>query len=114
MKQYRFEDMIGGWFVGDFEPTAYRTQQLEVSYKRHNKHEDYCPHYHHTVTEINLIIRGKLLIQGKELSDGDIFILEPYEIADPVFLEDCEIICVKTPSLNDKINIKTYERKFEK
>ena len=98
--------MVGGWFVGNFEPTAYKTDKFEVSYKKHTKGEKYDSHYHHTVTEINFVMSGRLLMQNKELKDGDIFILEPYEIADPVFLEDCDIICVKTPSLNDKIIIK--------
>ena len=49
------------------------------------------------------MVRGNMILQGKELKTGDVFILEPYEIADPEFLEDTEIICVKTPSLNDKI-----------
>ena len=30
---------------------------------------------------------------------GDIFILEPFEIADPEFLEDCDLVIIKTPSL---------------
>ena len=46
-----------------------------------------------------------MILQGKKLISGDIFILKPYEIADPEFLEDCEMIAVKTPSKNDKIDI---------
>ena len=109
MKLFRIEDMIGGWFVGNFEPTAFKTEHLEVSYKKHHKGEKWDVHYHHTVTEINLLIRGKLKMQDKVLQDGDIFLLEPFEIADPIFLEDCDIICVKTPSMNDKIIIKKNE-----
>ena len=40
-----------------------------------------------------------MIIQGKELVAGDIFILRKNEIADPVFLEDCEVFIVKTPSV---------------
>lgn len=29
--------MKGGWFVGDFEPTAYKTKDFEVAYKFHYK-----------------------------------------------------------------------------
>ena len=47
-----------------------------------------------------------MTMQGQELVSGDIFIVEPYEVTDPVFIEDCEIICVKTPSSNDKKVIK--------
>jgi hypothetical protein len=47
-----------------------------------------------------------MIIQGRELVSGDIFILMPKEIADPIFLEDCEIVCVKAPNItNDKIDI---------
>ena len=46
-----------------------------------------------------------MIIQGKELTKGDIFILEPYEIADPAFVEETEIVCVKNKSINDKISV---------
>jgi mannose-6-phosphate isomerase-like protein (cupin superfamily) len=105
MKLYKIEDMKGGWFVGNFEPTILKTEDFEISYKTHKKGEEWDIHYHDTVKEINLLIRGELIIQNKHLKGGDIFVLEPFEIADPVFLEDCEIVCVKTPSKNDKISI---------
>jgi len=46
-----------------------------------------------------------MIIQNETLVEGDIFVIEPYEIADPEFLTDCEIICAKTPSSNDKVEI---------
>lgn len=97
--------MKGGWFVGNFEPTAYKTEHFEVSYKLHPKGQEWDTHYHTDVTEINYVIKGRMILQNKELQTGDIFILEPFEIADPNFLEDTEIICVKTPSINDKISV---------
>ena len=37
---------------------------------------------------------------------GDIFILEPKEVADPIFHEDCKIVCVKKPSIiGDKFEV---------
>jgi hypothetical protein len=37
---------------------------------------------------------------------GDIFIIEPNQIARPVFYEDCQILCVKTPSVpGDKYSV---------
>ena len=98
--------MKEGWFVGAFEPTAYHTDKFEVNYRIHPCGQKWDTHYHTKVTEINLLIKGKMVIQDKELTTGDIFIIEPWEITNPVFLEDCEIICVKTPSKNDKIVIK--------
>lgn len=98
--------MVKGWFIGNFEPTAYKTEDFEVSYKLHPKGEIWEHHYHKIATEINLLIRGEMILQGKRLVSGDIFVLKPMEIADPEFLEDCEIVCVKTKSvIGDKYEI---------
>ena len=106
MKLHRLEDMIGGWFVGNFSPTVFNTSDVEVSYKKHPKGEIWDVHYHEKVTEVNLLVRGQMILQGKKLVSGDIFTLHPYEIADPEFLEDCEIVCVKFPGItNDKISV---------
>lgn len=100
------KDMKGGWFIGDFEPTTYKTNQFEVCYKYHSKGEKWDTHYHKMGTEINYLVKGKMTIQNRDLSEGDIFILKPYEIADPVFLEDCIVLIVKTPSIpGDKFNV---------
>lgn len=106
MKIDKIEHMKGGWFIGNFEPVVYQTSDFEVSYKTHYKGEKYNSHYHTLVTEINYLIRGKMVIQNTLLQSGDIFTLYPYEISDPEFLTDCELIVVKTPSANDKIDFK--------
>lgn len=105
MKIFNFKEMKGGWFIGNFEPSAYKTDQFEVSYKKHYKGEHWSAHYHTEVTEINLLIKGKMSFQNKILKDNDIFIVEPFEISDPIFLEDCELVVIKTPSKNDKIDV---------
>lgn len=92
-------DMSGGWFIGNFEPSVLKTDQFEVCYKFHSKGEKWDTHYHKKGTEINYLIEGKMIIQDKELNKGDIFVLNPYEIADPFFLEDCTLLIVKTPSI---------------
>lgn len=109
MRVERIENMTGGWFVGNFSPTCHNTD-FEVSYKVHPRGQIWDTHYHTEVTEINLLIRGKMVLQGKELLSGDIFVLDPYEIADPEFLEDCEIVCVKSKSINDKVVCKTEKK----
>ena len=94
------DTMMGGWFIGNFEPSAYKTDQFEVCYKHHLKGEKWDTHYHKEGTEINYLVNGKMIIQNKELNTGDIFILKPYEIADPIFIEDCTVLIVKTPSVS--------------
>ena len=110
MKVYRMETMKGGWFVGNFEPTAHKTNDFEVSVKLHPQGEKWDIHYHKIAREINAIVSGNMTLQNTHLHAGDIFVLEPGEIADPVFHTDCTIVCVKTPSvLNDKYSITTKE-----
>lgn len=95
--------MVGGWFIGDFEPSVHRTEAFEVSVKLHPKGEKWETHYHKIAKEINMIVSGEMTLQNTRLTSGDIFVLEPDEIADPVFHTDCTIVCVKTPSAkNDK------------
>jgi quercetin dioxygenase-like cupin family protein len=101
MELFKLADMKGGWFVGDFSPTAFATKDFEVCYKFHPKGEKWDRHYHKLATEINLLVRGKMRMQGKILVSGDIFIFRPEEVADPEFLEDCEVVVVKTPSINN-------------
>jgi hypothetical protein len=107
MKIYKLDEMKSGWFIGDFEPTSFRTNQMEACYRIHPKGEKWDTHYHRYITEINLLISGKMKIQDRILISGDIFVLEPYEIANPEFIEDCSIVCIKYPSIpEDKIIIK--------
>ena len=101
------KDMIGGWYIGDFDPSAFKTKDFEVCYKKHEKGEKWDTHYHTKIVEINYLIKGKMIIQNTILKEGNIFILNPGEIASPTFLENCEIIIVKVPSIpNDKVIIK--------
>ena len=99
MEILKFKDMIGGWFVGNFTPTAYKTTDFEVCYKTHKAGEKWETHYHKEGTEINLLIEGEMTIQNKTIKSGDIFIFKPFEIADPEFLTDCTLIIIKTPSI---------------
>jgi mannose-6-phosphate isomerase-like protein (cupin superfamily) len=100
------DNTIKGWFVGNFENAAFKTDAFEAGYKVHKKGEIYEKHYHTKTTEINFIIRGKMKMQDKELNSGDVFIVEPYEISDPIFFEDTEVICIRYPGIvNDKISV---------
>lgn len=94
----KYKNYKDGWFIGDFEPSAYKTDEFEVCYKIHKKGEQWKTHYHKLGIEINYLIRGKMTLQNKELTSGDIFIILPFEVANPIFLEDCEMLIIKTPS----------------
>ena len=108
MQVSRIENMTRGWFIGNFLPSAYRTSDFEVGFLKYKAGEKWDAHYHKLSVEINLLVRGSMVIQGKTLNAGDIFVLERYEVSDPVYLTDCEIIVVKVPSSpSDKYMVET-------
>jgi quercetin dioxygenase-like cupin family protein len=106
MKRHKISDFTRGWFIGHFEKSVLRTDQFEVALIQHKKNEHWPAHIHKVATEYNVLIKGKMIICGEEINEGDLFILEPNEVAEPVFLEDCTVLCVKTPSVTgDKYEI---------
>ena len=99
MRVNNIDEMVGGWFVGDFEPSVYRTKDFEISYKLHHAGEQWEHHFHSIATEYNLLIKGEMTMCETKLTSGDIFTVFPDEVADPVFHTDCEVVCVKVPSV---------------
>jgi hypothetical protein len=91
--------MFKGWFVGDFELSAFRTPAAEVCFMRHFKGEVPRPHHHKIATEITAIIRGKVQINDAIFVEGDVLVVEPNESVAPKILEDTEVIVVKVPSI---------------
>ena len=100
------KNMYRGWFIGNFEPSVYKTEEFEVGILYHPKGEKWPKHFHKEAVEINVLISGKMIINNELLLSGSIFVIEKNEIADPEFLEDCTIVCVKTPSVpGDKYEV---------
>jgi quercetin dioxygenase-like cupin family protein len=107
MEIYRIEEFFRGWFIGNFKPAVYETDQFEIGLLSHKKDEVWPTHFHKIATEYNLLISGSMTLNGTQINVGDLFIIKPGEIADPKFLEDCKILVVKTPSIpGDKYEVK--------
>lgn len=98
MRVEKLDNMWRGWFIGNFEPSILQTKDFEVGVLTHPKGEKWHAHYHKLGTEYNVLLSGRMNVCNTELEAGDIFIIEPYEIADPTFYEDCKILCIKMPS----------------
>jgi dTDP-glucose pyrophosphorylase/mannose-6-phosphate isomerase-like protein (cupin superfamily) len=88
-----------GWLIGDFEPSIQKESKYEIGLLTHKKGEKWGFHYHRESVEINILIKGRMIINNMELNDGDIFIFDKNIIACPIFLEDCKLICIKIPSV---------------
>lgn len=103
MKKYRLDEMVKGWFIGDFSPNIVKTQDVEVGVKTYQKNEYEETHHHKVATEITVIISGKVLMNGELYSSGDIIVIEPGEATDFEVLENTTTVVVKHPGVqNDK------------
>lgn len=106
MRVTKLTDYVRGWFIGNFSPSVLNTTDFEVGVLTHHKDEKWPSHYHKESIEYNVLVTGKMVVQGKELNSGDVFVFEKGEIADPIFLEDCTVVCVKVPSIpSDKFEV---------
>lgn len=94
-------DFIRGWFIGNFEPTCFKTSHFEVAILYHAKDDKWGYHYHKKITEINVLLEGSMLINEKRIIPGMQFIFHPNELSCPLFLEDCYVLCIKSPSIPD-------------
>lgn len=88
MRTARLEDMVKGWFVGNFEPTLIKTNDVEVAVKSYNKGDYEEKHYHKIATELTVIIQGRVKMNEVEYQKGDIIVMEPMEATDFECLED--------------------------
>ena len=103
MKKYKLQDMVGGWFIGNFDPSLLKTEDVEVAVKDYKigSYED--RHFHKIAKEITVIVKGKVLMNGVEYKQGDIIVIEPGESTDFEVLEETITTVVKIPgATNDK------------
>lgn len=101
MKTAKLDDMIKGWFVGNFNPTLLKTNDVEIAVKEYKKGDKEDKHYHKIATEITVIVSGKVKMNNKIYSKGDIIVMEPFEATDFEALEDSVNTVVKFPGAND-------------
>lgn len=102
MRVARIENMTKGWFIGNFEPSLLKTNDVEVALKKYNKGDYEKRHYHKIATEFTVIASGRVRMNGIEYFEGDIIIIEPNETADFEALEDNTMnLVVKIPGANN-------------
>lgn len=101
MKISKLSDMKGGWFIGNFEPSLYKTNECEVAVKSYKKGDYESSHYHKIATEYTLIVKGKVRMFHQEFEEGTIVVVEPGETTDFTALEDTVNVVVKIPGANN-------------
>lgn len=101
MTVYNLGEMVRGWFVGPFEPTAHATDDVEVCVKNYAAGETEPRHMHKVATEVTAVISGTVRMNGRELDAGEIVVVAPGESTDFVAVTDATTVAVKTPAVAD-------------
>jgi hypothetical protein len=109
MKVFNLNDMIKGWFIGNFEPSILKTNDVEVAVKKYNKGDYEDSHYHKVATEVTVIISGKVRMNGKVFGSGDIVVMEPHQSTDFECMEDNTVnVVVKIPGANNDKYVSSF------
>ncbi len=98
---FYLHDMIKGWFVGNFEPTVLRTNDVEVGIKHYQKGDHERSHHHKIATEITVVQKGIVEMNGVQHGDGAIIKIAPGVSTDFKAITDVTTIVVKIPGAND-------------
>ena len=103
MDVFKLKDMVRGWFIGGFNPSLFKTTDVEVAVQLFKAGDKEASHCHKIATEITVIISGAAVMKGVHYSGGDIIRIPPGEYTDFHALEDTVTTVVKIPgALNDK------------
>lgn len=98
MEKFKLDDMKGGWFIGQFEPTLMSTPDVEVAVKKYKKGDYEKSHYHKVATEYTVIVSGEVEMNGMRYEAGDIIRIDPGEATDfRVLSEEVVTTVVKLP-----------------
>ena len=101
MKKHKLsESGARGWFIGDFPEAVFRTKNFEVNWQT-NPRGHGINHFHKVITEIQLVTRGRMLVNGVVFGPGDICTLEPGDISQIDYLEEVDTVAIKFPSVPD-------------
>ena len=101
MKKYEIKKMVRGWFVGNFEPTAFETKDCEVACQNYKAGDCEKRHVHKIATELTLIIKGKAIMNGQEFNEGEIIVIDPEEATDFKAVTDVTNVVVKVPCVKE-------------
>jgi len=103
MEKFNLSDMIGGWFIGNFEPSLFKTNEVEVAVKNYKKGDFENSHYHKIATEFTVIINGEVEMNGNNYKSGEIIKITPNIATDFKALTDVTTVVIKLPGAsNDK------------
>ncbi len=100
---HKLNDMVKGWFIGEFNPSVINTSTVEVAVKHYKAGDHEESHFHKIATEVTVIIIGEVVMNGVRYTEGDIIVIPPGVPTDFTALVDTITNVVKLPGAkNDK------------
>ena len=106
MLLHNLKDFIGGWIVGDFEPTLLKTKEFEVAVKRYEAGDHDLAHYHKEADEITVIVSGTVIMNGKHHVANDVVLIKKGEAVEFSASSDAVTCVIKVPSVKgDKYRV---------
>lgn len=103
MKLVKLDAMTKGWFIGNFQPTLFATEAVEVAVKEYPAGFAEAWHYHKIATEYTVIVSGEVEMNGRRFGKGDIVEIPPGEGTDFKAITAVVTTVVKIPGAsNDK------------
>lgn len=101
MEKFNLDDMVKGWFIGNFEPSLHKTNDVEVGIKKYKAGDEEGYHHHKIATEFTAILDGEVEMDGKNYKSGDIIKIEPNISTNFKALTDVTTVVVKIPGASD-------------
>jgi len=101
VKKDNIKSMKNGWFIGNFNPSVLKTNEVEVALKEYEQGDYEDAHFHKIATEITLIVEGEVEMFNERYKKGDILTIYPDEITDFKALTKVKTFVVKLPGANE-------------
>lgn len=104
MEIFKSDNFKRGWFIGNFDPSLFKTNEFEVAVKKYESGFYENKHFHKTSTEFKYIIDGVVSINGIDYVKDTIIKIAPNEIVDFKSKTDSTVVVVKIPyAREDKV-----------
>lgn len=94
---YNFEK---GWIVGNFLPTLFHSEAVEIAIQRHQAGTRGDNHIHKIAREYNIVVEGEVCIDSNiTIHKNGFWITEPNQSFDVYFRQYTTLVVIKTPSV---------------
>ncbi len=101
LEKYNLDEMFKGWFIGNFEPSLYKTNEVEVGVKKYKMGEFENSHFHKIATEFTVIVSGTVEMNGIQYGENNIIKIVPGVSTNFKALTDVITVVVKLPGANN-------------